>query len=216
MKKLIILLLWLSPFLLNAQLKYPVTEKKPVVDDYSGVKVEDPYRWMEDDNSEAVKQWVEQENAVTTGYLSKIPYRRQWLSRLQEVTNYPRYTTPFRVKEYFYFSKNDGLQNQSLLYRQKGLSSEPELVLDPNKFSSDGTTSLATFSVSKDGHWAVVGKSTGGSDWRTFFVMDLTSLKYLPDSLAWIKVSGASWQEDGFYYSRYPSTEKGKELSTKK
>ena len=215
MKKSIILLLWLLPFLSNAQLQYPVTEKKIVTDNYSGVKVEDPYRWMEDDNSEAVKEWVEQENAVTTSYLSKIPYRGQWLSRLQEVVNYPRYTAPFRVKEYFYFYKNDGLQNQNLLYRQKGLSGAPELVLDPNKFSPDGTTSLATFSVSKDGHWAVVGKSTGGSDWRTFFVMDLTSLKYLPDSLAWIKVSGASWQGDGFYYSRYPSTEKGKELSTK-
>jgi len=215
MKKSILILLWVLPFLVNAQLKYPVAEKKVITDNYNGVKVEDPYRWMEDDNSDAVKQWVDQENAVTTGYLSKIPFRAQWLSRLQEVVNYPRYTTPFRVKEYFYFYKNDGLQNQSILYRQKGLNSEPELILDPNKFSSDGTTSLATFAVSKDGHWAVVGKSTGGSDWRTFFVMDLTTLKYLPDSLAWIKVSGASWQGDGFYYSRYPATEKGKELSTK-
>jgi len=215
MKKSILFLLWFLPSLAFAQLKYPVTEKKVVTDNYNGVKVDDPYRWMEDDNSDAVTQWVNQENAVTTGYLSKIPFRAQWLSRLQEIVNYPRYTTPFRVKEYYYFYKNDGLQNQSLLYRQKGLNGATELILDPNKFSSDGTNSLATFAVSKDGHYAVVGKSTGGSDWRTFLVMDLTTLKYLPDSLAWIKVSGASWQGDGFYYSRYPATEKGKELSTK-
>src|SRR5258706_3342490 len=102
MKKLYFLLFWVLPFFLQAQLKYPVAEKKVVTDNYSGVKVEDPYRWMEDDNSDAVKQWVDQENAVTTGYLSKIPFRAQWLSRLQEIVNYPRYTTPFRVKEYFY------------------------------------------------------------------------------------------------------------------
>jgi prolyl oligopeptidase len=215
MKKFFILLLWVAPFLSQAQLKYPTTEKKIVVDDYSGVKVEDPYRWMEDQNSDEIKQWVDKENAVTNEYLSKINFRQQWLARLAEISNYQRFTTPFRVKEYYYFSKNDGLQNQSVLYRQKGLTGQPELVLDPNKFSTDGTTSLGAFAVSKDGHWAVVGKSTGGSDWRTFFVMDLTTLKYLPDSLAWIKVSGASWQGDGFYYSRYPATEKGKELSTK-
>jgi prolyl oligopeptidase len=215
MKRFLLSFLWLLPLFLQAQLNYPQAKKEIVVDDYNGVKVEDPYRWMEDENSAAVKDWVEKENAVTQSYLSKIPFRSQWLARLQEVVNYPRYTIPFRVNEYYYFYKNDGLQNQNVLYRQKGLDGKPELILDPNKFSADGTTALATFAVSKDGHYAVVGKSTGGSDWRTFFVMDLATLKYLPDSLAWIKVSGASWQGDGFYYSRYPTPEKGKELTTK-
>ena len=215
MKRLLPGLLWLLPFLLQAQINYPQAKKEIVVDDYNGVKVEDPYRWMEDENSPAVKQWIDQENAVTQNYLSKIPFRNQWLARLEEVVNYPRYSIPFRVKDYYYFSKNDGLQNQNVMYRQKGLEGKPELILDPNKFSADGTTSLATFSVSKDGHFAVVGKSTGGSDWRTYLVLDLVTMKYLPDSLAWIKASGPSWLGDGFYYSRYPAPEKGKELSTK-
>src|SRR5690606_38417203 len=114
---------------------------------------------------------------------------------------------------YFYFSKNNGLQNQSVIYRKKGLDGKPELVLDPNAFSTDNTTSLATFSLSKDSKYGVIGKSTGRSDWRTFHVMDMKTKKYLPDSLAWVKVSGASWQGDGFFYSRYPTPEKGKELS---
>ena len=178
-------------------------------------RVADPYRWLEDDWSAETKDWVTAQNKVTFDYLDKIPYRADWLKRLEEINNYPKYSSPSRTNEYFYFSKNDGLQNQSVLYRQKGLAGKPELVLDPNKFSAEGTTSLATFSLSKNGKYAVVGKSTGGSDWRSFFVMDMTTKKYLPDSLAWVKVSGASWQGDGFYYSRYPTPDKGKELSTK-
>lgn len=215
MKKLIFFYFFSLSFLLNAQLQYPETKKGDVVEDYHGTKVGDPYRWLEDDNSAETKAWVQSENNVTFSYLAKIPYRSQWLARLEEISNYPRYSSPSRTGEYFYFSRNDGLQNQSVLFRQKGLNGKPEEVLDPNKFSGDGTTSLATFSLSKDGHYAVIGKSKGGSDWRTFFVMDMTTLKYLPDSLEWVKVSGASWRGDGFYYSRYPTPEKGKELSTK-
>jgi len=215
MKRLLFLLLLVSPYILLAQLQYPATKKGEVVEDYHGTKVGDPYRWLEDDNSAETKAWVADENKVTFGYLDKIAYRSQWLTRLEEISNYPKYTTPSRTNEYFYYYKNDGLQNQSILFRQKGLDGTSEEVIDPNKFSADNTTSLATFSLSKDGHYAVVGKSKGGSDWRTFFVMDMTTLKYLPDSLAWVKVSGASWQGDGFYYSRYPTPEKGKELSTK-
>lgn len=215
MKRKWLVLLWLLPVLVQAQLKYPDTKKEIVSDDYNGVKVEDPYRWLEDDNSAETKDWVQRENAVTFSYLEKIPFRSQWLARLEEVSNYPRFSSPFRNNEYFYYSKNNGLQNQSVMFRQKGLNGKPEEILDPNKFSTGGTTSLATFSISKDGHYAVVGKSVGGSDWRTFFVMDMRTLKYLPDSISWVKVSGASWQGDGFYYSRYPAPEKGKELSTK-
>ena len=215
MKRLLFLLLLASPYFLIAQLHYPATRKDDVVDDYHGTKVADPYRWLEDDNSEETKAWVTEENKVTFGYLDKIPYRSQWLSSMEEISNYPRYSAPSRNHDYFYYFRNDGLQNQSVLFRQKGLDGKPEEVLDPNNFSTDGTTSLATFSLSKDGHYAVIGKSKGGSDWRTFLVMDMTTLKYLPDSLVWVKVSGASWRGDGFYYSRYPTPEKGKELSTK-
>jgi prolyl oligopeptidase len=218
MKKFIIGAALLAPFTLLAQtslLSYPETRKVDTATNYHGVKVADPYRWLEDDKSEETKAWVTEQNKVTFGYLDKIPFRKQWQQRLEELANYPKYSSPSRNNEYYYFSKNDGLQNQSVYYRQKGLDGTPQLVLDPNEFSIDGTTSLATFSLSKDGRHAVIGKSSGGSDWRTFYVMDMSTLKYLPDSLAWVKVSGASWQGDGFYYSRYPKPEPGKELSTK-
>lgn len=215
MKKAGLLLLVSLPIAAAAQLQYPETRKTDTVDDYHGTKVADPYRWLENDHSEETKAWVTAQNKVTFGYLDKIGYRSQWLKRLEEINNYPKYSSPSKKNEYFYFSKNDGLQNQSIIYRQKGLTGKPELVIDPNKFSADGTTGLGAFVLSKDGRYAVVGKSKGGSDWRTFFVMDMKTMTYLPDSLAWVKVSGASWQGDGFFYSRYPGTENGKELSTK-
>ena len=217
MKKNFLLLLLLPGFVFGqlSQLNYPVTKKVDTVTNYHGTAIADPYRWLEDDHSEETKAWVTEQNKVTFGYLDKIAYRADWLKRLEEINNYPKYSSPSRKKEYFYFSKNDGLQNQSVLYRQKGLNGKPELVLDPNRFSAEGTTSLATFSISDDGNYAVVGKSKGGSDWRTFHVMDLRTLTYLPDSLAWVKVSGASWHGNGFFYSRYPKPDAGKELSTK-
>jgi prolyl oligopeptidase len=199
----------------SGTLVYPETRKVDTVTTYHGVKVADPYRWLEDDNSEETKKWVTAQNKVTNSYFENIPYRTQWLQRLEELNNYPKYGSPFRNNDYFYYYKNDGLQNQSVLYRQKGLDGKPELVLDPNEFSPDGTTSLAVFSLSKNGNFAVVGKSTGGSDWRTFYVMDMNTMKYLSDSLAWVKVSNVAWQGNGFYYSRYPKPDPGKELSTK-
>jgi len=214
MKKIFCFLL-LLPLFTTAQLQYPATSKGEVVEDYHGTRIADPYRWLEDDWSNETKEWVTNQNKITFNYLDQISYRKEWQDRLEEINNYPKYSSPSRNNDYFYFSKNDGLQNQSVLYRQKGLNGKPELVLDPNKFSAEGTTSLATFSISKNGRYAVVGKSAGGSDWRTFYVMDLSTKKYLKDSLVWVKVSGASWQGDGFYYSRYPAPEKGKELSTK-
>lgn len=216
MKKILLLAFFCAPIYLLAQsLNYPITKKVDTVTDYHGTKVADPYRWLEDDRSEETKAWVIEQNKVTFGYLNSIPYRTQWQKRLEELNDYPKYSSPSRKNEYFYYSKNEGLQNQSVLYRQKGLDGTPEIVLDPNKFSAGGTTSLATFSLSKNGRYAVVGKSTGGSDWRTFHLMDMQTLKYLDDSLTWVKVSGASWQGDGFYYSRYPKPQAGTELSTK-
>lgn len=215
MKKILLLILLGYTSQLTAQLIYPVTRKVDTVTDYHGTKLTDPYRWLEDDRSEETKAWVTAQNKVTFDYLDKIPYRADWQKRLEEINNYPKYSSPSPKNGYYYFYKNDGLQNQSILYRQKGLKGQPEIVLDPNKFSADGTTGLAIFSLSKDGNYAVVGKTKGGSDWRTLYIMDTRTLTYLPDSIEWVKVSGASWQKDGFFYSRYPAPEKGKELSTK-
>jgi len=197
------------------KLQYPHAEKVDQVDTYFGLKVADPYRWLEDENSPATREWVEAENKVTFAYLEKIPFRQQVKERLEKLFNYPKYSAPFKKGEYFFFSKNDGLQNQSVLYRQKGLDGKPEVVLDPNTFSEDGTARLSGFSLSKEGTYATYGISRGGSDWQELYVMEMASLKRLPDSLRWIKFSRAAWRGDGFYYSRYPAPEEGKELTTK-
>jgi prolyl oligopeptidase len=200
---------------IGQKLQYPHAKKVDQVDTYFGVKVADPYRWLEDENSPATKEWVEAENKVTFAYLEKIPFRQQLRERLEKLFDYPKYSAPFKKGEYFFFSKNDGLQNQSVLYRQMGLDGKPEVVLDPNTFSEDGTTRLSSFSLSKDGKYAAYGISRGGSDWQELYVMEMAGLTRLPDSLRWIKFSGAAWRGNGFYYSRYPAPGKGKELTTK-
>ncbi|HKP32933.1 MAG TPA: hypothetical protein VJT83_09405, partial [Chitinophagaceae bacterium] len=214
-KVLKLLIVLFFPLSLLAQIQYPNTKKVEHIDEYNGVKVADPYRWLENDTSAETKAWVIDENKVTFGYLDKIAFRKQWQKRIEEVYNYPKYSAPFRTADYYYFFKNDGLQNQSVLYRQKGINGEPEVVIDPNKLSTSGTTRLGAFAVSKDGRYAGWGLSKGGSDWQTYYVRDLSTGKDLADSLLWVKVSGLSWQGDGFYYSRYPEPEKGKELSSK-
>jgi prolyl oligopeptidase len=206
-------LLWVSA---SAQkLQYPVTAKVDVVDTYFGVKVIDPYRWLEDETSPDRAAWIDAQNAVTFSYLEKIPYRKKIQRRLETLFNYPKYTAPFRNGEYFFFRKNDGLQNQSVLYIQRGLDGTPEVLLDPNKFSADGTTRLGAFSPSRDGKYAVYSISRGGSDWQEYCTMEMSTRKTLADTLKWIKVSGIAWQGNGFYYSRYPAPEPGKELTTK-
>jgi prolyl oligopeptidase len=197
------------------KLHYPQTKKVDHVDTYFGVKVADPYRWLEDDNSAETAQWVEAENKVTFGYLEKIPFRQKVKQRLEDLYNYPKYSAPFHRGNYYYFFKNDGLQNQSVLYVQKGLEGTAEVLIDPNKLSADGTARLGAFSLSKDGTHAVVGISRSGSDWQDYFVMEIASKRYLPDTLQWIKASGVAWLGDGFFYSRYDAPEKGKELSSK-
>lgn len=196
-------------------IQYPKTRKVDHVDTYHGVRVADPYRWLEDDNSAETAKWVEEENKVTFGYLEKIPFRTKIKDRLTQLYNYPKISALSRRGEYFIFSKNDGLQNQSVLYIQKGLDGKPEVLIDPNKFSEDGTTRLGAFALSKDGKYAAYGISRGGSDWQEYHVMEVASRKVLPDTLSWVKVSGIAWQGDGFYYSRYPAPVKGHELSTK-
>ena len=198
----------------GARLDYPQTRKVDHVDTYHGIAVPDPYRWLEDDNSPETAQWVAAENKVTFGYLEQIPYRAQLKARLEALFNYPKYGAPSRKGEFFFFSKNDGLQNQNVLYIQKGLTGTPEVLIDPNAWSADGTTRLVAFSLSKNGKYAVVGVSRAGSDWQEFGVMEVATKTMLPDKLEWVKVSGASWRGDGFYYSRYPAPEKGHELSS--
>ncbi len=214
MKKLLFLLFVVFSFAGFSQIKYPETQQVDVVDDFHGVKVADPYRWLEDDNSEETKAWVEAQNKVTFEYLEKIPFRNKIKERFTEILNYPKYGAPFKEGSKYYFFKNDGLQNQSVLYVKNSLDSEEEIFLDPNKFSEDGTRSLTTLSFSKDGKSLVYGISSGGSDWNEFFVMNTETKENLSDHLKWIKFSGAAWKGDGFYYSRYPEPQ-GSKLSSK-
>ena len=194
-------------------LAYPETKKGDVVDDYFGTKVADPYQWLENDTATEVIQWVKEQNKVTTNYLEQIPYREQIKKRLTEIWNFPKYSSPFKEGEWYYFFKNIGLENQSILYRQKGLNGEPEVFLDPNKLSSDGTVSLASFTFSKDHKYCAVGIAQSGSDWNEVFVMDVATKQKTTDLIKWVKFSGATWYKNGFYYSRYDEPKKGKEFS---
>ncbi|MBL7698163.1 MAG: S9 family peptidase [Chitinophagaceae bacterium] len=197
------------------QLQYPPTKKIDQVDHYHGNAVSDPYRWLENDTSEETKNWVAKQNEVTFKYLEAIPFRENIKKRLLDLYNYERYSIPFQNNGYYYYYKNNGLQNQSVLYRQKGFNGAVEEILDPNILSSDATTQLTQFEVSKDGRYAAYSISRGGSDWRTIFVRDMTTMKNLADSIAWVKSASIEWQKNGFYYSRYPAPEKGTELSSK-
>ncbi len=199
----------------DTKINYPESKKVEQVDDYFGTKVADPYRWLEDETSPEVKAWVEDQNRVTFAYLDKIPYREKLKARLTQLFNYPRISAPFRRGETYFFTKNDGLQNQSVFYIQKGMDGKADVFLDPNKFSPDGTSVLSAFSLSKDGKHVAYGISQGGSDWVSLSVMEVDSRNKLSDEIVWMKSSGVAWQGNGFYYSRYPEPEKGRELSSK-
>ena len=193
---------------------YPVTRTVEQVDTYHGTQVADPYRWLEDDNSPETAKWVEAQNAVTFAYLEKIPFRAQLKTRVERLYNYPKYSAPSQKRDLFFFYKNDGLQNQSVLLVQHGIDGKPEVLLDPNTWSADGTVRLLTFSPSKDARHAVYGISRSGSDWEEYQVLDLRTRKPLADKIEWVKVSNVAWRGDGFYYSRYPAPEAGRELSS--
>jgi len=191
---------------------YPETHKGDVVDNYFGTEVADPYRWLEDDRSEETATWVKQQNELTFSYLENIPFRNKIKERLTQIWNYPRTSAPFKAGGKYFFSKNDGLQNQSVFYMQESLDSEPTLFLDPNALSEDGTISLTNFSVSNDGKYLGYGISRGGSDWQEFYVKNIETGKVLEDHLQWIKFSSIAWYKDGFFYNRYPTPAKGDEL----
>ncbi|MCP4585120.1 prolyl oligopeptidase family serine peptidase [Pseudoalteromonas sp.] len=198
----------------KAAVNYPETKKGNVVDEYFGEKVADPYRWLEDDMSDETAQWVKAENDVTFSYLKNIPYRDELKTTLEKLMNYEKVTAPFKEGEYTYFYKNDGLQNQYVVYRKKG-DSEAEVFLDPNTFSADGTTSMSGLTFTEDGTLAAYQISEGGSDWRKIIIIDTATKQPIEEALVDVKFSGISWfGNEGFYYSSYDKP-KGSELSAK-
>lgn len=194
-------------------MEYPKTTKGNVSDNYFGTLIQDPYRWLEDDVSQETKQWVEAQNKVTQNYLNQIPYKEEIKNRLSKLWNYEKFSAPFKEGNYTYFYKNDGLQNQSVLYRQLE-GKEPEVFLDPNKFSEDGTSSLAGIDFTKDGSMAAYQFSEGGSDWRKVVVIKTEDKSIVGDTLIDVKFSGLAWRgNEGFYYSSYDKPKKGSTLS---
>ena len=187
-------------------LQYPAARKSDVVDDYHGTRVPDPYRWLEDPDSPESRAWIEAQNRLTAAYLAEIPARATIRQRLTKLWNYPKYGAPFRKAGRYFFLKNDGLQNQSVLYKQASLEATPETLLDPNILSEDGTVALSTLAVADNGRLLAYGTAASGSDWEEFRVRDVVTARDLSDHLKWIKFSGASWTKDGagFFYSRYP------------
>ena len=204
----------------SGKLTYPQAPTETVVDDYFGMKVADPYRPLENDTAAATLAWVDAENAVTNSYLSAIPFRPMLRKQIEAFNNYTKQGAPFRWKDgKYYFYRNDGLKNQSVLYRMDSLGGEPMVVLDPNALSDDGTVALTGISMSKDGKHIAYTISRSGSDWTEIYVMDAETLKPLDDHIEWAKFTGASWRENGidgakgFFYSAYPRPEAGKEFS---
>jgi len=198
----------------SEKLKYPSTKKVDTITDYFGRKVKDPYRWLEDDMSSETEAWVGEQNKVTFDYLSQIPYREALKQRLEKLWNYEKIGSPFKEGEYTYFYKNNGLQNQFVLYRFKN-DEKPVIFLDPNTFSKDGTTSLSGLSFSKDGNTVAYSISEGGSDWRKIIVMDALTKEIKSDTIIDVKFSGLAWKgNEGIYYSSYEKP-KGSELSAK-
>ncbi len=197
----------------SAPIQYPETAKVDVTDTYFGTEVADPYRWLENDTAPEVLDWVKQENAITREYLDKIPFREQLKQRLTELSNYEKFGTPFKKHGKYYYFRNDGLQNQSVLYVKESLNGDAKVVLDPNKLSDDGTVALNDISFSKDGQYLAYTISRSGSDWVEIYVMDLATQKLTNDHIVWAKFTTAVWEGNGFYYSRYDAPEEGKEYS---
>lgn len=197
------------------QINYPQTTKGTVEDNYHGTVVKDPYRWLEADTAAEVKAWVEAQNKVTFDYLSKIPSREGFRKRLTEIMNYERYSAPSKVGDYYFFSKNDGLQNQPVVYYQKGLDGSPKVFIDPNSLTVDGTAAVSMLGFSSDKKYVAYAINQSGSDWQTIRVKDVASARDMNDELRWVKFSGASWYKDGFFYCRYPEPAAGTALSGK-
>ncbi|PLX09821.1 MAG: S9 family peptidase [Marinilabiliales bacterium] len=195
------------------ELIYPETKTVEVEDEYFGTVVKDPYRWLEDDNSAETAEWVKQQNELTFGYLATIPYREKMKERLTKICDYPKVSAPSKKGDKYFLYKNDGLQNQSVLFYKNSLGGDEIELLDPNTLASDGTVSLSAVSVSDDGKYLGYAISRAGSDWQEIYIREIESGKDLDDHLSWVKFSGISWYENGFYYTRYPEPAEGEELS---
>lgn len=195
------------------KISYPETKKVDTVDVYYGVEVTDPYRWLEDDNAPDTKEWVKAENKVTDSFLARIPFRDKLKERYTQLFNYPKYDVPSMKGDYIFFSKNDGLQNQSVLYVQKGLDGEPRVLLDPNSLSEEGTIAVSETAVSNDAGYMAYSLATSGSDWKEIKVLEIETGEPLDDYISWVKFSTISWKGNGFYYSAYEKPEIGEEYS---
>jgi prolyl oligopeptidase len=215
MKRLLTLFFLFTPYFLFAQLKYPETKKYEVSDGYSGIyKVIDPYRWLEDDNSQETKDWVQAQNKVTFDYLATIPIRDNVRKRLEELWNYPKYSSPFKKANNYYFFKNNGLQNQSVLYRQKGLTGKPQEFLNPNTLNKEGIAALGGINFSKSGKYFSYTIAIAGSDWKEGYIMETATKKLLTDKIEWTKFGNFSWKGDeGFFYSGYAKPDEASKLS---
>ncbi|HLN73212.1 MAG TPA: prolyl oligopeptidase family serine peptidase [Prolixibacteraceae bacterium] len=215
MKRIFISLLALT-FMMSCQekqIQYTPTKKGDVKDTYFGTEVEDPYRWLENDNSPETAEWVKTQNQLTFGYLAQLPSRDKINKRLTELWDYPKYGVPYKEAGKYFFSKNNGLQNQSVIYTTADMKAEPSVLLDPNTLSEDGTAALSGMEISNDGKYLIYQVAKSGSDWNDIYVKDIESGKLLSDHIGWVKFSGISWLKDGFFYSAYDKPEVGSELS---
>lgn len=200
----------------QSKMKYPKVKTDATTETFFGTQVQDPYRWLENPDDEATKKFVTEQNIVSYGYLEQIPYRSKIQKRLEALWNYERISAPFKEGDYWYFYKNNGLQNQSVLYSSLNQGGEKaEIVLNPNDFSKDGTVSLSGTFFSKDGRYLAYAVQDGGSDWSKIQVRDVVTKQNLKDEVNWVKFSGASWLKDGFFYSRYANADKGNKLAQK-
>lgn len=196
-------------------MNYPIARKSNQVDDYHGTLIEDPYRWLEDDRAEEVEDWVKAQNQVTFDYLNKIPYRNAIAARYRELFDFPKMYSPIKIGEYYLYYKNEGLQNQAIIYRQKGIDGTPTVFIDPNQLSKNGTIAITILGASKDNAYVAYAQSKAGSDWQEIHIMEVATGKKLPDVIQWVKFSGAAWHKNGFFYSRFPPAKDGGELSEK-
>jgi prolyl oligopeptidase len=199
----------------TTKMNYPVTRKTDSIDTYFGTKISDPFRWLEDDKSAETGEWVKAQNKVTFDYLSTIPFRDKIKERLTKIWNFEKVSAPFKKGKRYFFYKNDGIQNQSVLYVQDGLNGTPRMLLDPNTLAADGTASLGGLGVSKDGKYLAYSINRAGSDWSEIYTMEIENGNKLKDEIKWVKFSDIAWKDNGFYYSAYGEPKGGSELSNK-
>ncbi len=196
-------------------MKYPLTKREAIVDNYHGTKITDPYRWLEDDRAPEVEAWVKEQNAVTQAYLKEIPYRKKIADRYSALFNFTKMHSPLKAGEYYFYYKNEGLQNQAIIYQKKGKKGAEKVFIDPNKLSAQGTVAITILGCSKDHKYLAYAQSKAGSDWQEIHIMEIETGKKLPDVIEWVKFSSAAWYKNGFFYSRFPPAKDGEELSGK-